>query len=112
MSLTITPETIEFFAHVAIGEVSETITRQQRGRVKFMATYWFARFYDTNDSVEALPGTSVKVIGREGLTLLVVPIDDPQVYPPMPRSERPEGKRLECLGWMQQVSARFALWLS
>jgi hypothetical protein len=84
MSLTVAPEVLEFFSYVAIAEVEETITLHQRGRVKFMATYWFARFYNPHGPIEALPGTCVKVIGREGLTLLVVPSSDRRVYPPLP----------------------------
>jgi hypothetical protein len=109
MSLTIAPETIEFFAHVAIDEVTETLTQQQRGRVRFMATYWFARFYDLNFATQALPGTSVKVIGWEGLTLLVVPSDDQRIYPLMPKSGRPECNQLGLLGWM---GSQFANWLN
>lgn len=79
MSLTFEPDTIEFFAQPVIGEVEQTITLYQRGRVKCMASTWFAQFYQLTLQTETLPGTPVKVIGRRGLTLLVVPIDD-QVY--------------------------------
>jgi len=109
MSLTFIPETIELFPQTAIGEVEEAITLHQRGRVRFMATTWFARFYQSN-AQEALPGTSVKVIGREGLTLLVVPIDE--VMPPgMSSLEHPKTKQLGLLGWMQQVGSWCANWL-
>jgi len=76
MSLTVALDTIEFFAQAAIGQVEQPITLHQRGRVKFMATTWFARFYQPTAQTQALPGTRVKVIGREGLTLLVVAVGD------------------------------------
>jgi len=76
MSLIGIPETIEFFPQPAIASVEQPITPYQRGRVKFMATTWFARFYNPTKPMEALPGTAVKVIGREGLTLLVISLND------------------------------------
>lgn len=76
MSFIFLPETVEFFPHWAVGDVEQTVTPQQRGRVRFMATTWFARFYQSDAQATALPGTAVKVIGREGLTLLIVPIGD------------------------------------
>jgi len=76
MSLTFAPETIEFFAYTELGKVEQTITPHQRGRVRFMATHWFARFYQPNGQTNALPGTTVRVVGRQGLTLLVVTADE------------------------------------
>lgn len=75
MSSAFLPETIEFFPHSVMGEVEQTITLHQRGRVKSMGTTWFARLYVSDSSVMILPDSTVKVIGREGLTLLVVPSD-------------------------------------
>ena len=107
MSLTVAPETIEFFAQAAIGQVEQPITLHQRGRVKFMATTWFARFYQPTAQTQALPGTRVKVIGREGLTLLVMAVGDDQHQLQMP-AERPESHQLGLLGLLQQVNAWFA----
>ena len=112
MSLTFAPETIEFFPQARIGEVEEIITLNQPGRVRFMATTWFARFYQPNSQVEALPGTPVKVIGREGLTLFVVPIDDEGIPPQMPLADRSEVNPPGLLWLIQQMSSRFAIWLS
>jgi NfeD-like C-terminal, partner-binding len=106
MSLTVAPKNLEFFTHAEIAEVEETITLHQRGRVRFEATYWFARFYNPQGPIESLPGTCVKVIGREGLTLLVMPSSDRRVYPPMPRAEQSAQ-----WGWMQQISSQFLAWL-
>ena len=104
MSLTVAPETMEFFAQAAIGQVEQSITQHQRGRVKFMATTWFARFYQPTAQTQALAGTRVKVIGREGLTLLVMPVDDDQHQLQM-SAARPETAQLSLL---QQMSAWFA----
>ncbi len=106
MSLTVTPETIEFFAQAAIGEVDQTITQHQRGRVKFLATTWFARFYHPN-CAEALPGTPVRVIGREGLTLLVVPVKG-WMHPPILMAAQPEANQSNLSGWLQQIGSWFA----
>lgn len=76
MNLTFVPETIEFFPNAEPGKVEQTITRHQPGRVRSMATSWFARFYDPDRQTEMLPGTLVKVVGRAGITLLVVAMDD------------------------------------
>jgi len=76
MSLFKLPETTELFTQVELGEVEQTITLHQRGRVRFMATSWFARFYQLNGQTEALTGTTVNVVGRQGLTLLVMPLDN------------------------------------
>ncbi|MBW4694675.1 MAG: NfeD family protein [Lyngbya sp. HA4199-MV5] len=107
MSLIVAPETIEFFAQAAIGEVEQTITRNQRGRVKFLATTWFARFYQSTAQTQALPGTRVKVIGREGLTLLVVAVGD-DMYPQQMPAARSESSPLGVLGLLQQMGAWFA----
>jgi len=107
MSLTFAPETIEFFPQSAIGEVEQTITLHQRGRVRFMATTWFARFYQPNAQREVLPGTPVKVIGREGLTLLVVAVGDDQQQPQMLPSDRPATVQFGLLGLLQQMGAWF-----
>jgi hypothetical protein len=104
MSLTVAPDTIEFFAQAAIGQVEQLITLHQRGRVKFMATTWFARFYQPTAQTQALAGTRVKVIGREGLTLLVVAVGDDQ-HQLLRSAARPETAQLSLL---QQMSAWFA----
>ncbi len=56
--------------------VEETITTRQRGWVRFEGTYWFAKFYNPELTVVALPGAIVSVIGRLGNTLLVMPKDE------------------------------------
>lgn len=111
MSLTVAPETIELFAQPGVGEVEETITSHHRGRVSFIATTWFAQFYYPSHAVEAAPGTTVRVIGREGLTLLVVPMDD-WIHPPVPIAEQPEANQSRVFRLVQEMGSRFTTWLS
>ena len=106
MSLTVAPDTIEFFAQAAIGQVEQPITLHQRGRVRFRATTWFARFYQPTAQTQALPGTRVKVIGREGLTLLVVAVGDDRYQQQIP-AEGPESQQLGLLGLLQQIGTWF-----
>ena len=107
MSLAVAPETIEFFAQPAIVQVEQPITLHQRGRVKFIATTWFARFYQPNSQALALPGTRVKVIGREGLALLVVAVGD-NTHQRQMMAECPETTSLGLLGLLQQMCVWFA----
>ena len=76
MSLTFLPETTEWFSCPQLGKVEQTITPSQQGRIRFMATFWFARLYRPNahNQIELLPGTTVKILGRQGLTLIIVPL--------------------------------------
>lgn len=103
MSLTVAPETIEWFDCAKLSEVEQTITPHQRGRVRFMATSWFAQFYQPNGQTETLPGTSVRVIGRQGLTLLVMPVDEDGIQPQMWRSDLIETH--------QSAESRFFQWM-
>lgn len=53
------------------GYVEQAISPNQRGRVRYQATYWFG----ICDDARSLPkGTEVIVIGRQGNTLIVEPI--------------------------------------
>jgi hypothetical protein len=58
------------------GIIEEIITESQPGRVNFQASYWPARLYNLEQKVTLLPNTPVNVIGREGITLLVVPVSE------------------------------------
>ena len=57
------------------GKVEQEIKPLQPGRVYYRATYWPAQFSNLNCTAKVLPGDSVKVVGRQGLTLLVLPND-------------------------------------
>lgn len=108
MSLTSLPEAIEWFAYVELGEVEEAITTHQRGRVRFMATSWFARFYQSDAQTEVLPGTTVRVIGRQGLTLLVIPVDDEDIQAQVLVGDRSESSQSRWRDWLQQISSVFS----
>ena len=70
------PEKIMIFSKPGIGEVEQIITETQPGRVKFQATYWPARLHNPEYEITLVPNTPVTVIGREGITLLVVPVSE------------------------------------
>jgi membrane-bound ClpP family serine protease len=73
MSLLYLPETVELFPHALSAIVDETIAASAPGRVEFQSSYWFAEFYQEGyGAIE--PGTVVQVVGRRGLTLLVLPL--------------------------------------
>lgn len=65
---------IEWFEHPLTGQVEIAIAPHQRGRVHCQGTYWPARFYYGDCQLEVKPEDFVKVVGREGITLLVVPL--------------------------------------
>jgi membrane protein implicated in regulation of membrane protease activity len=73
-----TPVGIQLFKKVDMGKVDETIA-PDRLRVQFKGTFWRAQFLHSSDKQEhlmqALPGELVRVVGRVGLTLLVLKHD-------------------------------------
>jgi membrane protein implicated in regulation of membrane protease activity len=73
MGLSVFPETLEIFSQPILGKVEETITTGRSGRVSAMATTWPAEFYSSDCQLVASPGDPVVVIGRRGITLLVLP---------------------------------------
>ena len=66
-------EFVPFSSVKTTARVERTITSDCAGRVYFQATYWPARFYDAACQLKAVPGESIKIVGRQGLTLLVTP---------------------------------------
>ena len=65
----------ELFPFSGIGKVEETISAEQLGRVRFQATYWRARFQQPSYPQAISPGNKIRIVGREGLTLLVAPLE-------------------------------------
>ncbi|MFE4104986.1 NfeD family protein [Almyronema epifaneia] len=63
----------EFFQTPGLGRVERAIVADKRGRVFFNGTYWPAQFYESEQLAIAEAKTWVSVLGRRGLTLLVVP---------------------------------------
>lgn len=62
---------IELFAQPGLGEVVQAIAPNRKGRIKFRASFWPARFYQVSETA-VLPSEQVAVVGRQGITLLVV----------------------------------------
>jgi membrane protein implicated in regulation of membrane protease activity len=73
MKYSTAPNQIELFDRPGVGEVVKMITPNCRGRIKFRASFWPARFY-TDAPTQAFPSDQVSVIGRDGITLLVAPL--------------------------------------
>ncbi|MEM8603708.1 MAG: NfeD family protein [Cyanobacteria bacterium P01_H01_bin.121] len=74
MATTARPDTaIEMFAEPGTGTVDEIITPTIDGRVKYHASYWPARLHRPQGHWVLAPGTQVKVLGRDNITLLVSP---------------------------------------
>ncbi len=63
----------EMFDQTVEGVVEEAICCGQRGRVKCLGTYWPAQIYDVDGEVSLVPQQRVSVVGRVGITLLVIP---------------------------------------
>lgn len=61
---------------MGLGRVERTINGYYSGRVYFKATYWPAKLEHPQAMCRLLPGTWVRVIGRDGLTLLISPIKE------------------------------------
>ena len=70
--------TIEFFKEPKTARVERMITAHLKGRVFFEGSYWPAKVHSTAEDLVhdyAMDVSSwVTVIGRQGLTLLVVPV--------------------------------------
>ena len=59
-----------------IARVDKTITGCEPGRVYFQGTYWPAKLKQPNYISRLCPGTKVRVLGRESLTLLIIPVQN------------------------------------
>lgn len=75
MNSSLTSYEIKLFSQPGTGVVEEAITAIRPGRVKFRATYWPARYYGQDNQATLLPNAQVIVVGRQGITLLVVPVN-------------------------------------
>ncbi len=64
---------IEMFAETVEGIVDEDISSSRRGRVKCLGSYWPAQMYEVYGEMTLVPEQKVSVVGRVGITLLVVP---------------------------------------
>lgn len=74
MSSMFLSETTTLFSQPLPGIADELIAPNQTGRVKFEGSYWNAEFYEKNCRARVAPGNQVWVVGRQGITLLVIPV--------------------------------------
>jgi membrane protein implicated in regulation of membrane protease activity len=72
---TTSPQRVKLFPKNVYGTVEKRITPTQPGRVRFQGSTWKARFYAAACPM-LVPGDAVKVVGLEGITLLVLPKGD------------------------------------
>ena len=63
----------ELFSEAIEGVVEETISSVQPGRVRCLGTYWPAQLYTVECQVTLIPEQAVCIVGRVGITLLVMP---------------------------------------
>ncbi|MDF0554051.1 NfeD family protein [Kamptonema sp. UHCC 0994] len=63
----------ELFSEAIEGVVEETISSVQPGRVRCLGTYWPAQLYKVECQVTLIPEQAVCIVGRVGITLLVMP---------------------------------------
>lgn len=68
------PQSIELFAAPIEGIIERPIALDHPGRVKALGTTWNAHFHPTSDQPTITTGDRVLVIGRRGITLLVIPL--------------------------------------
>jgi membrane-bound ClpP family serine protease len=74
------PPTPHWFTELAQGKVEQTITPIKAGRIRFQGSFWKAELADA-DHRTVKPNESVQVVGRQGITLLVVPLILPKQAP-------------------------------
>lgn len=70
------PKTAKIFDNQGHGKVLKAVSAGKQGRVRFQATDWPAKLYAVEPQQQSqimVPDCQVRVIGREGLTLLVTP---------------------------------------
>ena len=67
---------VESLNEMGVAKVTGAIHPGRRGRVRFLATDWPARFYSSGIAESIPVGSEVHVVARQGLTLLVLPIQE------------------------------------
>ena len=62
----------------SVGTVESPIRIHKKGRIRLCGVYWFAR--SDSDRIIAID-EEVRVVAREGVTLIVAPINTPEQLP-------------------------------
>jgi hypothetical protein len=110
MSSELVPEGIKLFSQPGTGKVERMISSTQPGRVEFQATYWPARLYHPEHEVTLVPDDPVTVVGRQGITLLVVPVSEVQESDSQEGAvEQRKAIASHISGWTQKIRSVFAL---
>ncbi|MEY2977993.1 MAG: NfeD family protein [Prochlorotrichaceae cyanobacterium] len=78
---------VVLYTDMKFGIVEEAITAGHKGWIKFSGSYWAAKLFDQSDRATIAPGTTVLVKGRQGNSLLVMPVQQEQ----HPTHDRPSG---------------------
>jgi membrane protein implicated in regulation of membrane protease activity len=65
-------ESIKLFPEPIAGIVLQPIMPNCCGRVQALATVWSAKFYNPTCQAIAAAGSSVAIVGRQGIKLLIV----------------------------------------
>ncbi len=71
MNNSFTVDKPEIFSEPLIGIVDEAIAPQQPERIRSHSSYWPAKLFPSNSPIILSPEKNVKVVGVQGITLLV-----------------------------------------
>jgi membrane-bound ClpP family serine protease len=64
------------FNQPVLSKVEQAIAPNHTGWVKYQGSFWQAQFYRSSYQMTVKPGEWVKVVGRQGIRLLVVPVNN------------------------------------
>lgn len=65
---------LELFPSAVTGLAVQPISLKVSGRVSYRASSWPARLYQVKKDCLVYSGQAVKIVGREGITLLIQPL--------------------------------------
>jgi len=63
----------QFFPAPIPGVITTTVTPTRKGRISFQGSFYPAQLHNPNWQEDLPPDTPVHVIGRIGITLLIIP---------------------------------------
>lgn len=80
---------IHFFPGTTEGIVEKAIAPWKKGRVAYGGTYWPAMLLQSDCGAVLQKGETARIIGRQGITLLVLPKHFVVLHPPTTAIDRP-----------------------
>ncbi|NJL40854.1 MAG: hypothetical protein HC840_27475 [Leptolyngbyaceae cyanobacterium RM2_2_4] len=105
-------QSITLFSKPETGKVEKTITSSESGRVKFQGSYWPAQFYYPSSHLSVNPDEVVTIVGRQGITLLIVPEGSPLPHEFSSNAPIQSNKdNLRSAEWSQKLSSRLSVLL-